>query len=621
MSFDQPPDYTPRATLVFDGDCGFCRYWVARWRSRVSEREVEFGPYQEIAERFAEIPPENFKRAVHYIDAYGASFSGAEAVFRLMRHAPGMRWLLPAYQGVPGFKPVSEAVYRVIADHRNAAAKINKLLWGLAFTSPEHYIGRWLFLRNLGLIFFVAFFSLYAQLPGLMGSNGILPAAYNVQFLEETLGDDAHFRFPSVFWMDVSDEALMGGCLLGMGAAVLLTLGVAAPIMVFVAWGLYLSLLNVGSDFLAFQWDILLLETAFLAIFLAPFQGVPRFWQEPRSSPIVLLLLSWLLFRLMFFSGIVKLEDPTWMGLTALFYHYETQPLPTPAAWYVHQLPMEFHKASVAIMFFIELVVPFFLFFPRRVRHAAGLLIIFLQLCIAVTGNYTFFNWLTIALCLLLFDDGFYRALLPRALRDRILMPPLHQRMRPAHWAVGAALAVAIVPLSVVPAVFRIAPETNLPGPLVNAYEAVAGWQIVNTYGLFAHMTTTRPEIELQGSNDGVTWLTYEFKYKPGDPNVPPKWVAPHQPRLDWQMWFAALSSYETEPWVTSFAVRVLQGAPEVMALFEDVPFDRPPRFIRMLRYEYRFSDWETRRAAGAWWVREEKGEYLKPVSMNRGIF
>jgi hypothetical protein len=353
-----------------------------------------------------------------------------------------------------------------------------------------------------------------------------------------------------------------------------------------------LSLSTAGQDFLSFQWDALLLETGFLAIFLG-------------NSKTVVLLFRWLLFRLVFLSGAVKLtsHDLVWRNWTALAFHYMTQPLPTPVAWYMYQLPLGFQRFSTATVLSIELVVPFLFFAPRRWRFWGAGLALFLQVLIFLTGNYTFFNLLTMALCLFLFDD---RALEKLRLRSR--------NARTRRLAVIAAAAV-ILALSVsgVWQVFFAAPFES-----ENAAERVAApFQIANTYGLFASMTTSRPEIIVQGSNDGETWLDYEFRYKPGNLQQAPRWVAPYQPRLDWQMWFAALSGYRGSPWFTNFMVRLLQGSPAVTGLLATNPFPvAPPRYVRAELFDYSFTDFATRRATGRWWARQPRGLYFPRISL-----
>ncbi len=507
--------------------------------------------------------------------------------------------------------------------------------------SSPHLLTRWLFLRLLGLVYLVAFGSLWVQVDGLIGSRGILPAADFLAAIYARLGWQSYYYVPTLFWFNAGDAALHLVCGGGALLSLLLLVGIAPGPALLLLWVFYLSLAVAGQNFLAFQWDNLLLETGFLAIFLAPWQLRPKLSTESPPVPVWLWLLRWLLFKLMFSSGLVKLlsGDPTWRNLTALTYHYETQPLPAWTSWYVHQLPAWFHQSSAAAMFAIELVVPFFIFAPRRLRLAACFSLIGLQLLIILTGNYAFFNWLTIALCLLLLDDAFLRGRLPHRLASRLpaILPASAEEMahrpngasgffsflrpldpsqpRPAVFA-GAQWVVALVifGLSSAQVGGLFAP---LPRPVQQALAWAAPLRTINSYGLFAVMTTTRPEIIIEGSNDGETWRAYEFKWKPGDPLRRPTFVAPHQPRLDWQMWFAALDVYQNNPWLINFMVRLLQGSPEVLALLGHNPFPTaPPRYVRAMLYLYRFTDFTTAKPNGAWWQREQRLQYAPVLSL-----
>ncbi len=436
-----------------------------------------------------------------------------------------------------------------------------------------------MFPKLLGAIFAIAFASMLPQIAGLIGSNGILPAAQFLTRAAESFGASRYWHFPTVFWLGSSDLALRLVCAAGIVSAVLLIAGVQQRGALIVCYVLYLSLVTVGQDFLSFQWDILLLEAGFLAIFLG-------------YSPAIVWMFRWLLFRLMLLSGAVKLlsGDPAWRTLTALQFHYQTQPLPTPLAWYAQQLPAWFQRASVAAMFAIELGAPFLIFAPRRLRVFAGFSIAFLQVLILLTGNYTYFNLLTIALCVFLVDEE-TKALAASPVRRRIAM----------------AVAALLLLLS----------GGNLIAEFTGLRPFDPPWYLTSNYGLFAVMTTVRHEIIVQGSPDGTEWRDYAFPYKPGDVDRAPRWVAPHQPRLDWQMWFAALGSYRDNPWFVNFVRRLLQGSPEVLGLLSKNPFpDAPPRYVRALLYDYQFTNWAERRSTGAWWKREPKGTYLPAVSL-----
>jgi hypothetical protein len=371
---------------------------------------------------------------------------------------------------------------------------------------------------------------------------------------------------------------------------------------------------TVGQDFLGFQWDGLLLETGLLAVFLAPPGLRPRLPTEDPVPLPALWLLRVLLFRLMFTSGAVKLKsgDPLWRGLAALRVHYETQPLPTWIGWFVHHLPARLHTMSTAAMFAVELLVPFLIFGPRPLRLAACVLMAGLQAMIAATGNYGFFNLLAVVLCLLLLDDQVF----PTSWREWMGGP-----LAAGSWTSWGSLAVA--PLALVAAVttsIQIASAVGLqvrwPRPMGALYRTLQPFRSFNPYGLFAVMTPTRPEILIEGSRDFANWTSYEFRWKPGDLRRRPGFVAPHMPRLDWQMWFAALGSCEDSPWFQAFLARLAEGSPPVVGLLARNPFpDGPPRYIRTTLYDYHFTDVKTLRAEGTWWRRTPIGPFCPTLT------
>jgi hypothetical protein len=439
------------------------------------------------------------------------------------------------------------------------------------------------FLRLLGVIYLIAFWSYGVQAAGLIGSHGILPFAGYLKAARSAWGVAAYWNVPTVLWLCPNDAGLLAvwltGCVWSL-FAIFSTWQRSSLAVCLVVW---LSLCSVGQEFYSFQWDVLLSEAGFLAIFA-------------QASRIRIWLFRWLLFRLMFFSGAVKLlsNDVSWRGLAALNFHYFTQPLPTPLAWYMQQAPAWFHEASVGMVFLVELLAPFLFFAPKRIRHVAAWVTIGLQILILLTGNYTFFNWLAIALCLWLFIE-----------------PDPHEQPDRRRQAVNVILAGGIGILSglLCLQLFSI----PLPPAGETVLRVAEPLRIVNPYGLFAMMTTSRPEIVVEGSNDGVHWLDYEFRYKPGDVNRMPPMVAPYQPRLDWQMWFAALGSYQNNRWFVDFAGRLLEGQPSVLRLLRHNPFPQtPPRYIRAVVYSYTFTHFGER----AWWKREESGTYLPEISL-----
>ena len=481
---------------------------------------------------------------------------------------------------------------------------------------PSHLLTRRLFLCGLGIVYLIAFASLGEQVVGLAGQHGIAPVTEMLERVTAHAGARRYAVAPTLFWIDASDRALRTACWAGSVAALLLILDVAPPLVLPLLWALYLSLQVSCDVFLSYQWDILLLETGFIAIFLAPLHlrphtgGLARApvlrWlfrgpgAETTPSRAVLWALRWLLFRLMLLSGLVKWlsGDPAWRQLTALEFHYETQPLPTWIAWYAHQLPGWAQRLSTLIMFVIEIALPFFVFGPRRARLTACAAFVAFQIVILATGNYGFFNLLTIVLCLTLLDDGVW----PQRWCDRYAARRLPDR--PRRWlpALTAPVTCVLVLLSLPPALGRLGFAPSWPETMRTALAWGQRFRLANSYGLFTVMTKRRAEIGVQGSMDGRTWRNYEFRWKPGDARAAPRFVEPHQPRLDWQMWFAALGDFDRQFWFQRFLRRLLEGSPDVLALLRQNPFpDAPPRYVRALIADYRFTNRATK-DHGRWW-------------------
>jgi predicted DCC family thiol-disulfide oxidoreductase YuxK len=614
-----------KPVLVFDGDCNFCRRWISRWREATGDR-VEYIPFQHpsVTERFPELAREQSERAVQLIDTDGSIYSAAEAVFRTLAFAPRHRWPLCLYQRVPGVATVTESFYHFVAQHRAGFSLLTRFLWGQHVEQPTYLFTRWLFLRLLGLAYFFAFVSLWTQVDGLIGSHGITPTAQFMDMVRNWAAAhsswDAHLIAPTLCWFSASDGFLHFLCAGGTVLSIFLILGIAPAPSLALLWLFYLSLSVVSDVFLGYQWDALLLETGLLAIFFAPLQLWPGPAREAPPSRTMLWLLRWLLFRLMFASGVVKLatHDSTWRGLTALTFHYETQPLPTWIAWYANQLPLWFQKLSCLIMFAIELGTPFLIFTPRRLRFVTAGAITTLMILIAATGNYCFFNLLTVALCVLLLDDAALRRFIPLKWREVRGNPA---RLRWSNWII-APLATVVIIVTTMNLFGAFNEEISWPGPLLRLHSFCSATRSFSGYGLFASMTTTRPEIIIEGSNDGQTWLPYEFKYKPGDPMRRPGFVEPFQPRLDWQMWFEALRVGRAEPsqWFLSFCEKVLRGQPEVLGLLKTNPFpNAPPHYLRAMVYDYHFTDFATRSKTGAWWSRTLLGPYCPTLSLRAG--
>jgi hypothetical protein len=571
--------------------------WVDYWNGLTGDR-VEYAPWQTAAGRFPDVPRSDFQKAVQYFEN-GERYQGAEAVFHLLALVPGWRWTLWLYRHVPGLAPVTEWLYAFVASHRNAGYRVTRALWGKHVREPSYFIASSLFSRVLALIYCIAFVSFGRQVRGLIGAQGILPVREFLAEVAQQLGASRFWRVPTLFWWANSEYALeaivWGGAVLAFVAAFVRPHSSAQKAAFVVLFAFYLSIVTGGQIFMGYQWDYLLLEAGFLAIFLNP--AYTRVW-----------LFRWLLFRLMFESGAVKLlsGDLSWRNLTALAVHYETQPLPTPIAWYMMQTPLWFQKISTATVFFVELILPLFLFGPRRLKQIVAVGAILLQILILLTGNYTFFNLLTIALCLFLLDDR----VLARAVGHPAPVRPVRSNRRVSAFLFAFVMILSLAQFA---GMFRI----DIPLPFGRALAFASPFGIVNSYGLFATMTVTRPEISIEGSNDNIEWRPYIFPYKPGPLDRAPGWVAPFQPRLDWQMWFAALGTYRENPWLLSFMVRLLHGSPPVLQLMEQNPFPRqPPKYIRAMVYQYRFTNFDQRRQTGNWWKRELLGTYLPPISL-----
>ncbi|MDQ6860428.1 MAG: lipase maturation factor family protein, partial [Verrucomicrobiota bacterium] len=508
---------------------------------------------------------------------------------------------------------LSEVVYKMIARHRQLASFGTRVLWGNDVRRPTYGATRQIFLRSLGVIFLIAFVSLWSQIDGLMGSNGISPVAQFLPMARARVGSGVEWLLPTLCWLNASDGFLHLLCGTGVLFSLLIITGLIPAIALLGAYVCYLSLTIAGQPFLNFQWDILLLETGFLAIFFAPWRW--RLTNDEPVPPVALFLLKLLLFKLMFMSGVVKLTsgDSSWADLTAMNYHFETQPLPTVLGWWAFQAPEWFKRATTAFTLVAELVAPFLIWTPRRFRVIGCAIIVALQIGIGLTGNYAFFNLLTAVLSLLLIDDQIWPAFV-RRLRER---PCVSRRIPTIQSWASIAVLVLTLPLTAFHIFQSFRPEADWPSPISAIYQRVEPFRIANGYGLFRVMTKTRPEIVVEGSADGVDWLPYTFKWKPGDLDRAPRWVQPHQPRLDWQMWFAALGSTRSNPWFYGLAQGLLVNSPPVLRLLESNPFgDKPPRFLRAILFEYRFTSVAEHRATGAWWKRDEKREYMRPISL-----
>lgn len=476
---------------------------------------------------------------------------------------------------------------------------ISRLTRRLLETADEYRLSTWLFLKLLAVIYFVAFLSLAVQITGLVGPQGILPFGERLADIYENLGPQAWWRLPTLFWLGSNNLSLQVVAYAGCFFSITLLFGWKKRLSLILLFVLYLSLFHAGQTFLTFQWDTLLLETGFLAIFLA---GHP--------TRLVIFLYYWLLFRLRFLSGISKLlsDDPSWSGLSALQYYFETQPLPHIGAWYAHHLPDWILQGGVLLVFFIEILVPFFIFLPRRFRLFAAVSTIGLQLLIIATSNHNFVNLLTILLCLLLLDDRIIGRIIPQGLHQRIIDRIKQPRLPVQFLTVLFSLIIFTTSLATG---YRMLSNQPLPDQLNEAARLVRFYGLGHTYHVFPTMQIERHELVVQGSNDRQNWLSYDFKYKPGPLDRRPAFIVPHQPRLDWMIWFVPGQHEENMIWIDRFMRRLWEGSPEILGLLRSNPFpDRPPRHLRVMVYRYHFTTPDERKQTGNWWKRELLGEF-----------
>jgi len=491
----------------------------------------------------------------------------------------------------------------------------------MLFKNSNYTLASGIFIRCIGVIYLIAFISFLVQYEGLIGSGGIAPLDRYLDSLQLNLGSKAYWLVPCINWLNSTEIFLYWQLIISVIFSILLIIGIIPIFSSIILWISYLSIVNVGQVFMSFQWDVLLLEAGFLTIFISPFKLFSGRSSEKSPHILFVFLFRLLLFKLMFSSGIGKIlsGDETWRNLSALNFHYFTQPLPNTVSWYIAQLPQWFHKISVAIMLFIETVVPFFFFAPRRLRFIAGIITIILQIIIFATGNYTFFNLLAVSLCLFLFDDSFFRSANKNT--NLILKDDENSfsgKSAKIKTVALSAFVFIILSLNIIQFSRRYLGLRDLPQVITQVVRYTSSFHLVNNYGLFTVMTTSRPEIIIEGSNDGRNWKTYEFNYKPGDLKGGVYFVAPHQPRLDWQMWFAALGDYRRNPWFVNFMYRISEGSPEVLALLKDPPFPKnPPKYLRAQVYDYTFTNNKERSETGDVWKRTYTRYYM-PVLTNR---
>jgi hypothetical protein len=472
--------------------------------------------------------------------------------------------------------------------------------------SVTYHATRFAIVRFLGFIYFVAFLSIARQVEPLLGARGLLPAQ---AFLDRV--GDGFWRLPSLFWFTgASDAWLKGVCWTGAIVSLAVVFGVTNAGAQLFLWVLYLSIVHVGQIFYGYGWEMHLLETGALAVFLCPLRSFRPF---PTSAPpvVVIWLFRWLIVRVMLGAGLIKLRgDPCWRDLTCLAYHYETQPIPSPISYLFHAMPMWAHKMGAFFNYVVELGAPLLAFSPRRLRHIAGMLFLVFQIVLILSGNLSFLNWLTIVPALACFDDLRMKRLLPAKVWERVRSRVV-DRPTDAH-RISAYVYAAIV------GILSIAPTFNLMSDRQLMNYSWEPFHLVNTYGAFGSVGRVRHEVILEGTHDqaigeATVWRAYELPCKPGDPMRRPCLVTPYHYRLDWQIWFAAMETYEDEPWIVHLVYELLQGEPTVKRLLANDPFpDAPPKWIRAELYRYEMAPFGDR----AWWRRERVSEYMRPLRL-----
>lgn len=465
------------------------------------------------------------------------------------------------------------------------------------FDPSSYTIASHLFVRLLGFIYFFAFGAFLFQIKGLIGKNGILPLEACLREIRSAYPKNYYLLAPMVFWLNCSDDALKGVVAAGTAAAVLLMFGVYPPVMLFLLYILYLSIVVAGQDFLAFGWEGFLLEVTVNAFFLS-LTDIPNI--------MVWISINLLLFRFHIQSGAVKIQskDKNWRNLTAIAYHYLSQPIPNSVAWYAHKLPMWFQKLSTLLMFIVELAVPFGIFGPDWMRLGVFFCFFGLQWTIWATGNFSFLNHLTAVFSVILianvYLEGWFSA--------PSISPPSDITMWPCTLA-GTVLAA----LQLIQLYTHFVPKVDL----LKFLRPFSRFFLINRYGIFAIMTTGRREVIFEGSDDGVEWKEYAFYHKPSEVDRRPRRISPYQPRIDWQAWFLPLGGGRHEAWMQLFMYHLLKGTPDVTALVRVNPFkDHPPKYVRAALYDYAFTTFKEKKETGNWWKRRFLGLFAPSMML-----
>jgi len=481
----------------------------------------------------------------------------------------------------------------------------------------SYWLTRFMILRLLGAIYAIAFLVAIHQVVPLIGEHGLLPVDLFLQRVTEHFGSSgAGFRrLPSLFWFIHGDTALQTVAWIGFLLSCVVLAGFANAIILAVLWILYMSLVHVGQEWYGYGWEIQLLETGFLAIFLCPLLDMRPFPKRPAPLAIIILF-RWLAFRIMLGAGLIKIRgDEVWRNGTALYYHFETQPIPGPLSRLFHFMPPAVLKTGVWFNHLAELVAPWFLFWPRIGRYIAGVVVILFQVVLILSGNLSFLNWLTILPVLACFDDACWSKLLPKKLVQMAVKAD--ERAEPSQ-----VMQISAWSISVIIALLSIQPVYNMISPQQRMNASFDPLDLVNTYGAFGSVGTERYNVVFEGTMDkypenSAHWKAYPYKGLPVALDKRPPQIAPYQPRLDWQMWFASMSTPDEYPWTLHLIWKLLHNDPAMLKLFAGNPFpDRPPRYIRAILYRYRFA--KPGNPEGLWWTRTRIGAYwLPPLSVD----
>jgi hypothetical protein len=489
-----------------------------------------------------------------------------------------------------------------------------------------YWLTRFVLLRWMGFVYLVAFYVAARQLVPLVGADGLTPVrlffervATNPEY-GDALG--GFLSYPSLFWINDSDFMLRLIPWIGVVLSCVVLAGYANALIMTVLWFFYVSIMHAGQTWYGYGWEIQMSETGFLCIFLCPLLDGRPFSLRPPPIQIIWLF-RWLIVRIMLGSALIKLRgDSCWRDLTALYYHFETQPIPNPFSRYFHFLPHPVLQFGVIWTFIVELIAPFFCFWPRWGRYIAGAIIISFQLTLIISGNLSFFNWLTILPALACFDDRVWRRLVPTYLASRAVEAQLAARRSPPMNGLAWAVVVLVGLLSIEPVLNLVAPGES--GQAMNASFSYDTLHLVNTYGAFGAVGRDRPVIIFEGTDSDypeqtMDWKEYPYVGSPWDPKLRPPFIAPYQPHLDWQLWFAAMSSWEQYPWTLNLVWKLLHNDRKTLGLFAGNPFpDHPPKYVRAVLYQYRFA--RPGNAEGLYWIREKQGLWLPALSVNSQV-